>query len=570
MNYFYQPLSWLICKKSISSYCPSSADSSVKSSKPLVSGNSGVVVSSQHLATDVGLDILKRGGNAIDASVAVGYALAVTDPCCGNLGGGGFMLIHFANGKNTFLNFREKAPFSSTKDMFLDKKGQVIPDLSTKGYLAVGVPGTVKGLDQALSKYGSMSREQVMAPAIKLASNGFILQSGDVDILNDGIKKFSNQENVTKIFLNKSKKNFKSGDRLVQKNLANSLSLISKIGQSAFYEGSLSKQIVAASKINNGILSQNDFARYTVKESEPVVCSYRDYTVLSSPLPGGGTTLCQMLNILEGYKLSDLGFHTSASLHFMLSSMLYAYSDRNSYLGDPDFVNNPSKKLLSKAYAAHIRSKILKNKAESPQALSTQTTHEGTNTTHFSIQDKKGNTVSLTYTLNSYFGAGVIAGNTGIILNNEMDDFAVKPGVPNSYGLVQGEANQVEPGKRPLSSMAPTIVLKSGKPILITGSPGGSTIPTTVLQVITNITDFGMDIRDAVCAPRVHFQGQPNFVITEPYALKPKVVGQLWAIGYRVVPFMNWGSAESIYFQPSGLKIGANDCRKVAGKAAAY
>lgn len=296
------------------------------------------------------------------------------------------------------------------------------------------------------------------------------------------------------------------------------------------------------------------------------------YEVISAPPPGGGTTLCQMLNILEGYELKQLGWHSSKSLHLMLSAMLYAYADRNTYLGDPNFVKNPVERLLSKEYAVSVRTKIPKLQAIPPSRVySGIANNEGTNTTHYSISDRYGNAVSVTYTINSYFGSGVIANKTGFLLNNEMDDFAIKPGTPNQFGLVQGNANAIAPGKRPLSSMSPTIVTKDGKVFLVTGSPGGSTIPTTVLQVITNVIDYGMNIEQAVSAPRFHYQGLPNVVITEPYALKSNSVKDLWEMGYRVAPFTHWGASESILVNPeTGTFIGANDPRKKAGKAVAY
>lgn len=569
LTYIYSTLSWLLCKNS---QLPNCNKTTLSALPPTVSGNNGIVVTTQHKASEVGLQTLKQGGNAIDAAVAVGYALAVTDPCCGNIGGGGFMLIHLANGKNTFINFREKAPLAATKSMYLDEQGKPTPGLSTKGYLAVAVPGTIKGLEQALSQYGTMARKQVMAPAIDLAENGFVLQQGDVNILNSSIKKFKEQPNVASIFLKNGKTPYQVGDRLIQKDLAQTLKLVARLGSDAFYEGAIATEIVKASRKQGGILTLRDFTNYTLAQSQPIRCNYRGYEVISTPPPGGGTTVCQMLNILEGYNLKQLGWHSTDSLHLMLSSMLYAYADRNTYLGDPDFVKNPIARLLSKDYAATIRKKIPKLRAIPPKHLySGITSHEGTNTTHYSIQDRYGNAVAVTYTINSYFGAGVIAGNIGFFLNNEMDDFAVSPGAPNQFGLVQGEANVIEPGKRPLSSMTPTIVTKNGKVFIVTGSPGGSTIPTTVLQVITNVVDYGMNIAEAVNAPRIHHQGLPNLVITDPYALKSPVVQDLWSMGYRVTPFLPWGAAESILVNPKNtLLYGANDNRKPAGKAVAY
>ncbi len=565
LTHLYKIGSWLSCKNS-------TADNCNKNIVPLISGKNGIVVTTQHNASEIGLQILQQGGNAIDAAVAVGYALAVSDPCCGNIGGGGFMLIHLANGKDTLINFREKAPLKATKDMYLDQQGKV-SGLSKKGYLAVAVPGTVRGLTRALSEYGTMTRQQVMNPAIKLASSGFVLQPGDIYILKAGTNKFKEQPNVKSIFLQNGDKPYLAGNRLVQKNLAQTLQQISTHGADAFYKGAIAQEIVKASSEHGGILTPFDFTSYTATEIQPVRCSYRGYEVISAPPPGGGTTLCQMLNILEGYQIKQLGWHSKDSLHLMLSSMLYAYADRNKYLGDPDFVKNPVERLISKDYAASIRSQIPQDRAIAPQPLYSgiTTSSEGTNTTHYSIQDRYGNAVAVTYTLNGYFGTGVIAGNTGFFLNNEMDDFTSKPGAANGFGLVQGNANTIASGKRPLSSMSPTIVTKNGKVFLITGTPGGSTITTTVLQVITNVIDYDKNIAEAVNAPRFHYQGLPNVVLTEPYTLGSADFQRLWGMGYRVAPFLTWGAAESIFTDPkTGLLYGANDSRKPAGLAIAY
>jgi gamma-glutamyltranspeptidase / glutathione hydrolase len=554
LSYFYSPLSWLGCQATSS-------------------GKNGVVVTTQHEASKVGLQILRQGGNAIDAAVAVGYALAVTDPCCGNIGGGGFMTVRLTNGRTTFINFREKAPLAATPRMYLDKQGEVIAGRSTKGYLAVGVPGTVKGLDYALSKYGTLNRQQVMTPAIALAEKGFVLQQGDVQILKRGTQTFRNQPNVTRIFLQDGKQEYQVGDRLVQKDLATTLKLIAQKGPDAFYKGAIASQVIAASQKNGGILTPQDFANYTISESKPLRCTYRGHEVFTAPLPGGGTTLCQMLNILEGYPLDRLGWHTRNSLHPMLSAMVFAFADRNRYLGDPAFVQSSMEKLLSKTYAAQLRRQIPPNRAIPPKPLYQGITvqPEGSNTTHFSVVDGQGNAVALTYTINSYFGAGVMAGNTGFFLNNEMDDFTAKPGQPNQFGLVQGTANAIAPGKQPLSSMSPTIVTRQGKLFTVTGSPGGPRIPTTVLQVLTNVIDYGMPIEKAVNAPRLHYQGLPNVVLSEPYAVRSDVSRQLWGMGYRIVPSLPWGAAESVLTDPDNqILTGAHDRRKPAGAAAAY
>jgi gamma-glutamyltranspeptidase/glutathione hydrolase len=565
--YLYQLLSWFNCSLLSKTTCQL-ADTN---NTPQVAGKNGAVVSTQHYASEIGKEILAKGGNAIDAAVAVGYALAVTDPCCGNLGGGGFMLIRLANGKETFINFREKAPLAATPDMYLDEKGNLVKGLSTEGYLAVGVPGTVKGLDYALKKYGTISRQQAISPAIKLAKNGFTLQSGDVEILKAGKEKLL-EPNVTAIFLKNGKKNYQVGNVLKQQNLAKTLELIAQKGTNSFYQGAIAKKIVTASQQNGGILSLKDFANYTVSEDQPIECNYRGYQVISSPPPGGGTTVCQMLNILSGYNLQKLGWRTPESLHLMFSSMLFAYRDRNFYLGDPNFIYNPIAKLLSNNYAASLRQKIPQDKAISPESVnSTKPLLEGTNTTHYSVADRYGNAVAVTYTINSYFGAGVIAADTGFFLNNEMDDFTAKVGESNQFSLQQGINNQIEPGKRPLSSMSPTIVTKNGEIFLITGSPGGSTIPTTVMQVITNIIDYQFDINKAVNSPRIHYQGQPNIVRTEPFAISPKNVNTLTKMGYHFIPTPRWGAAESIHKNPeSKLFFGANDRFKPAGSAIVY
>ncbi|MGF1604226.1 MAG: gamma-glutamyltransferase [Thermosynechococcaceae cyanobacterium] len=528
------------------------------------------MVTAQARASKVGLDILKDGGNAIDAAVAMGYALAVTHPCCGNLGGGGFMLIHSADGKNTFINFREKAPRSATEDMYLDPEGEVIDKLSTEGYLASGVPGTVKGLETARKKFGTMPREKLVGPAIKLAEEGFPLSEGDIDSLDKGRKLISRDSGAEKIFFGRNGSNLKVGDPLIQKDLAQTLRRIATGGEEAFYRGTIAQKVVSASKSNKGLLSKEDFATYNVSVVEPVQCTYREYQVITAPPPGGGITLCQMLNILEGYESNQLQQDTADSVHLLLSAMVLSFADRNKNLGDPKFVSNPTDQLLSKEYAATLRSKIPTGKAINTDSLFAGiTVKEGKNTTHYSVVDQLGNAVAVTYTVNSFFGAGVIPAGTGFFLNNEMDDFAIKPGVPNKFGLVQGVQNKIEPGKQPLSSMAPTMIFKEGKLVVVTGSPGGSTIPTTLFQLIVNHVDRGMSLTEAVNAPRVHYQGLPRFVITEPYGMQSKTFQSLWAMGYRVIPSQNWGAAETIEVQADAIK-GINDHRRPAGKALAY
>ena len=532
-------------------------------------GRQGVVVTTQQEASKVGIEVLKSGGNAIDAAAAVGYALAVSDPCCGNLGGGGFMLLHLANGTETFIDFRETAPLAASESMYLNGEGELIKDASTDGYLAVGVPGTVMGLNYALEKYGTMSRSQIIEPAIELAQEGYTLQPGDVEIFEAGKGRLL-EPNVAQIFLKPNEKVYEAGEILVQPDLAKTLGAIAQGGTDAFYRGDIAAKIVAASQEHGGILSRADFTNYRVRESAPISCDYRGYRVSSAPPPGGGTTVCQMLNILSGYDLKQLGWHTAQSLHHLFSAMLLAFSDRNRYLGDPEFVNNPTSKLLAPEYAAQLRSKIAFDAIDPESVYTTDIQREGSNTTHYSVVDRAGNAVAVTYTINSYFGAGVVAPGTGFLLNNEMDDFTTKLGATNQFDLRQGAANIIEPGKRPLSSMSPTIVTKDRAISLITGSPGGSTIPTTVMQVITNVIDYGMSLNNAVNRPRLHYQGIPERVLAEPRAITPKTFRGLKLRGYRILPFMTYGAAESISVAADGTMLGVNDNRKPAGKAIAY
>jgi gamma-glutamyltranspeptidase / glutathione hydrolase len=546
----------------------------------------GMVVSAQHLASDVGATILRDGGNAIDAAVAVGYALAVTHPCCGNLGGGGFMTLHLANGKDTFINFREKAPQAATADMYLDAQGNLRGDKSLNGYLAVGVPGTVLGLETAREKYGTLPRAALLAPAIRLAEHGFILTRGDVDVLDGGIEAFRAEPNVAAVFLNHGVP-FKPGDRLVQTRLAATLRSISDGGTHAFYHGAIADALVTASKMHGGLLTTEDFANYTVTESAPVTCPYRGYTVISAPPPSsGGVILCEMLQILSGYPLHSLGFHSSESVHYMTEAMRYGYRDRNTYLGDPAFIDNPIDRLVSAANAAAIRSRIAAHRATPSISLRKDTgPAEGATTTHYSIVDRLGNAVSVTYTINDDFGAKVIAGDTGFFLNDEMDDFTAKPGAPNLFRLIQGKANAIAPGKRPLSSMTPTIVLKDGRPVLVVGTPGGSRIITTVLEIIVNVIDHGMTLQEAVDAPRIHHQWLPDTLAAEPFALSADTTAALTRMGYHVVPLEVWGAsnaaeavgvapedetlAKTLGFPRRNTFYGASDARAPAGSAAA-
>lgn len=546
-----------------------------------VGAENGMVVSAQHLASKVGVDVLKAGGNAVDAAVAVGYALAVVYPAAGNIGGGGFMTIQLADGRKTFLDFREKAPLAATANMYLDKDGNVIKGASTTGYLAVGVPGSVSGMEYAREKYGTKTRQQLLAPAITLADKGFVLDQGDVDMLWTSTKDFEkDRANSGAIFLNKGQP-FQPGERLVQKDLARTLKLISAKGTDGFYKGEVAEKLVASVKAGGGIITQADLDQYKTRELAPVECDYRGYHVVSAPPPSsGGVVICEIMNILEGYPMKELGYHSAQGVHYTIEAMRHAYVDRNSYLGDPDFVKNPIAQLLDKNYAAKIRAAINPQKAGISQEIKPGVPpHEGSNTTHYSIIDRDGNAVSVTYTLNDWFGAKVMANGTGVLLNDEMDDFTSKVGVPNMYGLIQGEANAIGPGRRPLSSMSPTIVTKDGKPVMVVGTPGGSRIITATLLTMLNVIDYGMTLQEAVDAPRFHQQWMPEATNIEAFALSPDTQKILESWGQKFAgpqPANHIAAilvgAPSLGGKPVGKNrfYGSNDPRRNTGLALGY
>ena len=545
-----------------------------------IAAEHGMVVTAQHLATQVGVDVLKRGGNAIDAAVAVGYALAVVYPAAGNLGGGGFMTVQLADGRKTFLDFREKAPLAATANMYLDADGNVVKGASTNGYLAVGVPGSVAGFEDARVKYGTMSRAKLLAPAIMLAERGFVLQEGDVDMLKTSTEDFKKDAPSAAIFLHRGEP-FQIGQKLVQKDLAKTLKLVSQKGTDGFYKGTVGANIVAASTAGKGIITQADLDQYKVRELAPVECDYRGYHIVSAPPPSsGGVVICEILNIVEGYPMQELGFRSAQAVHYQIEAMRHAYLDRNSYLGDPDFVKNPLDRLLDKAYAAKIRAAIDPAKAGVSKEMKPGVApHEGTNTTHYSIVDSLGNAVSVTYTLNDWFGAKVTAAKTGVLLNNEMDDFTSKIGVPNLYGLVQGEANKIEPGKRPLSSMSPTIVTKDGKPVMVVGTPGGSRIITAVTHTILNVIDYGMNVQEAVDAPRFHQQWLPDVTQVDTFGISPDTRKILESMGHNLAapqPANHLAAilvgAPTLGGKPRGnfRFYGANDPRRNTGLAEGY
>lgn len=510
------------------------AGGAIAASVAPVAAENGMVVTAQHIATRIGVDVLKDGGTAVDAAVAVGYALAVVYPAAGNLGGGGFMTIQLADGRRTFLDFREKAPLAATANMYLGPDGNVVPGLSTKGHLAVGVPGSVSGLETALAKYGTMKRAALMAPAIKVAEDGFVLEQGDADMFAAATADLAKDPASAAIFL-KGGQPYGAGDRLVQKDLAKTLRRIADEGAKGFYAGPVAQAIVASSQAGKGLITQADLDKYATREMKPVECDYRGYRVVSAPPPSsGGVIVCEILNVLEGYPLKDWGFRSAQAVHVQIEAMRHAYVDRNSYLGDPDFVKNPLDRLLDKNYAAKIRAAIDPAKAGVSKDIKPGVApHEGSNTTHYSIVDRFGNAVSVTYTLNDWFGARVTAAGTGVLLNNEMDDFTAKIGVPNLYGLVQGEANAIAPEKRPLSSMSPTIVTKDGKPVMVVGTPGGSRIITAVLHTIINAIDYGMNLQEAVDAPRFHQQWLPEATNLERFAISPDTEKILLGMGHK-------------------------------------
>ena len=478
---------------------------------PVLAQN-GMVASEHELASQVGLTILKQGGNAIDAAVAVGFALAVVLPNAGNIGGGGFMMYHDSKTQTEVaLDFREMAPAGAHRDLYIDEKGDVIDGKSLFTHYAVGVPGTVAGLEHALKKWGSMPLQQVMQPAIDLASNGFTVSETLAKVLNASAKNMGKWPATTAIFWRNGAP-LKAGDLLVQKDLAQSLKLIAKQGSYAFYKGDIARRIATEMQAYPGAITMADLANYQTIERQPIRGTYRGYDVITMPPPSsGGPHLVQILNILERWPLGEWGHNSAKSVHYMAESMKLAYADRAEYLGDPDFVNVPVKGLISKHYADNLAQRI-NDKATPAQQIKpgNPLPYESDQTTHYSIMDKTGNAVAVTYTLNTNFGTGIVAAGSGILLNNEMDDFSAKPGVANAYGLVGGEANSVAAGKRPLSSMTPTLVLKDGKPVLVTGSPGGARIITTVLQTVMNTIDYNMNPAESAAALRVHHQWTPD------------------------------------------------------------
>jgi gamma-glutamyltranspeptidase/glutathione hydrolase len=520
----------------------------------------GMVVAQERLAARIGATILEAGGNAVDAAVAVGFAMAVTYPRAGNLGGGGFMVIHLAaTNEDIAIDYRETAPAASTRDMFVTQDGKPDVKKSRDSGLAIGVPGTVAGFHLAHRRYGSgrFAFGQLLIPAILLAEEGFIIADDIADSLPNARERLSRYPSSAKIFLKSDGSALAAGEKLVQPELGATLRAIAEKGPPGFYEGAVAEKIASAVREAGGVMTADDLKNYMPVIRTPVRGTYRGYDFVSMPLPSsGGIVLSEMLNILEGEKPASREF-TADHLHLMIEAMKRAYADRARYLGDPAFVDTPAERLLSKTYAAQLRGNITASRATPAEEVAAQmpVPREGSNTTHFSIVDRDGNAVSNTYTLNFNYGVGLVAEGTGILLNNEMDDFTSVPGQPNGFGLIQSEGNLPGPGKRPLSSMSPTIVLKDGKVVLITGTPGGSRIITAVLQVIVNVLDRGMTIADAVAAPRLHHQWMPDEVRVDR-GFPPAVIEDLKGRGHKIMEPIPQTSANSIAVTAQGFEGG--------------
>ncbi len=586
----FRQKSWILLLTAVAVLCV--VTPAFASTQP-VHAQHAIVVSVHELASRAGSEIMQAGGNAVDAAVATGFALAVVHPAAGNIGGGGFMLIRMADGKVHFLDYREKAPAAATRDLYLDAQGNVIEGASEYGYKAIGVPGSVAGMVYAEQKYGKLTLKQVIGPAIKLAREGYALTWGEARDLHDS--RLADYAESRRVF-QRDGNYYQAGDVFRQPDLERTLERIAAKPDD-FYHGSLARELAAALQKHGGIITAEDLAHYEVKEREPVRGTYRGYEIISAPPPSsGGTVLLESLNILEGYDLAKLGDRSAESIHFTTEAFRRAFFDRAEFLGDPDFSKIPVSQLIDKKYGAAWRSSIDDAKATAssdlkrpaifseleqyaaahPQPLDTGN-QEAPHTTHYSVVDAEGNAVSVTTTINDWFGSRVTADGLGFLLNDEMDDFSSKPGVPNADGLIQGEANAIGPGKRPLSSMTPTIVVHDGKPFLVLGSPGSSKIITTVANVLMGVIDYGMNIQEAVNAPRFHNQWRPDVLNVEKW-FSPDTVGTLRRMGYNVVFGLHdgadvspyWSDAECIAIDPkTGERLGASDYRN-GGKAVGY
>ena len=551
----------------------------VAASRHPVRARHGMVASSSKIASEVGVDILKRGGNAVDAAIAVAFAEAVTHPAAGNIGGGGFMMIKMRNGKTTAIDYREMGPAAATRNVYLDSNGNLIKGegSSTVGYRAAGVPGTVRGMELAFKKYGSgkLTWAQLTEPARCLAAEGFPLSHSYAQSLRNSSDLLGLYEDSKRIFLNNGKF-YNDGDLLRQPELAATFARLQKYGPNEFYEGQTARLIAADMKRHNGLMTLADLKNYVAKEREPLRSTYRGYEVISMPPPSsGGAVLIEMLNILEGYDLKPLGWSSSERYHLMTEAMRRAFADRAAFMGDTDFVKVPVAGMIDKKYAAELRASIEMDRASTSAQVRAGKPpgYESEDTTHFTVVDKDGNAVANTYTLNLGYGSGVTAKGTGVLLNNEMDDFAAKPGTPNAFGLIQGENNAVAAGKRPLSAMTPTFVLrKDGSLWFAVGSPGGPTIINTVLQVITNIVDYDMNIQQAIDAPRIHHQWLPDELVYEPFGLSADTKRAMESRGHKLVTRPRYmGDAEGIMIEATtGVRLGASDPRGSDSAAVGY
>jgi len=554
------------------------ATTTLAASREPVRARHGVVASTNSIASNVGVEIMKRGGNAVDAAIAVAFALAVTHPAAGNLGGGGFMMIRLKDGRTTAIDYREMAPAAATHNIYLDKNGNVIEGDggSIEGYRAAGVPGTVRGMELALRKYGSgrLNWAQLIEPARRLAANGFTVTYTLSRSLRTSREDLSKYPETKRIYLNNGKL-YNEGDLFVQPDLAATFARLQQGGPNEFYRGRTARLIAADMKQHNGLLTLDDLRGYVAKERQPLRGNYRGYEVISMPPPSsGGAVLIEMLNILEGYDFKKMDWASSERYHLLTEAMRRAFADRAEYMGDTDFVKVPIAGIVDKKYAAQLRNTINPERASSSEQVKAGKPlgYESEETTHFTVVDAAGNAVSNTYTLNNSYGSAVVAKGTGLIMNDEMDDFAAKPGTANLYGLIQGERNAVAPHKRPLSAMTPTFVLRKDGTLWFTvGSPGGPTIINTVLDVITNVIDYGMNIQQAIDAPRIHHQWLPDELVFEPYGLSGDTQAALTARGHKLAKPRYLGDAEGIMIEEkTGMRLGATDPRRSDGLAVGY
>lgn len=535
---------------------------------------SGLAMTSSPYANAIGKAVLDNGGNAIDAAVAVSYALAVAHPAAGNIGGGGFAIIHLANGENVALDFREVAPKDSTQNMFLNNKGEVIPNAAVTGYLAVGVPGSVKGMSAMLDKYGTKPLADLLEPAILLAENGFMVTQRQSETMKEVQDDFAKFESSRKYFLKANGEVYQDGDILIQKDLAKTLRILQKEGERAFYEGEIAKAMVNDIQAGGGILTLEDLKNYKVKWREVLKGNYRGYEIITMPPPSsGGVHILEILNVIENADMSKLGFASTKSIHLLTEAMRQAQADRSTFMGDPDFIDLPLDKLLSKEYARQIYRNIKTNRATPSDRIvpglgiikqnNNPNLHEGSNTTHFSVVDKWGNAVSVTYTLNRRYGSGAAVNGYGFLLNDQMENFSIKVGYPNRHGMIEGTNNAIAPNKRPLSSMSPTMILKNGKLYAVLGSPGSGKIISVVAQVIVNLIDYKMDIVTAVEAPRFHMQWQPDELDIERFSFNKDTQQILKKMGYKVVETDTMGDVNAIIIdEKTGIIYGTLDPRR--------